>query len=128
MIQPTELRINNWVYSIQLAKEVQISGIDYDGDLTFIGEVTWDYNHYDSIEPIPLSEETLLKCGFIETKEGYIKALSNNSNIGLIEIKDRFMVSMACPYGLFQSKSIMNLHQLQNLYFALTNQELIYTP
>lgn len=69
-------------------------------------------------------EEILLKCGFIETKEGYIKALSNNSNIGLIKIKDRFTVSMACPYGLFQSKSIMNLHQLQNLYFALTNNEL----
>lgn len=122
MIKETELRIGNYVFSkhkygcnhIVLGvknEKVELSNTAKWVDIKFI-------------EPIELTEEILLKCGFEKTQEGCIKTLSYQSNIGLIKMKDRFMVSMSCPFGLFQSKSIKYIHQLQNLIFALTQKEL----
>lgn len=121
MIQPTELRINNWVYSIQLAKEVQISSIDNE-NVSFINEVTWDYNEPDTIEPIVLSEEVLLKCGF-ELNEDKTLFVIKNCGLRLMDIASSYYRAN------FPIKAdVIYLHQLQNLYFALTNQELIYKP
>lgn len=67
-------------------------------------------------KPIPLTEEILLKCGFEKhNKEFWFKDFF----IGLIDnsfnLKEGIGVYVADVYYL---------HQLQNLYFALTNEEL----
>ena len=63
-------------------------------------------------EPIPLTEEWLLKLGF-RRLDKYTFA----RNDIFIHMRKR---------GIVYSKKLIleNLHQLQNLYFALTNEEL----
>jgi hypothetical protein len=95
----------------------------------------------DSIHPIPLTPEILEKCGFVmlhhlgkiqptfqidssfelHWANGilYLTFSQDNydENIDLSE----FIIERALPH-------IQYLHQLQNLYFALTGEELTYTP
>lgn len=76
-------------------------------------------------KPIPLTEEILLKCGFETTEwdnhNTYRKMIGNNdftiviSSSGLCEIGDIYV------------KEVLWLHQLQNLIYILTNEELIVT-
>lgn len=63
------------------------------------------------LEPIELTEEILLKCGFSEY----------DLEIGRIILTEDggFIITR-----LSQNVILKTLHQLQNLYFALTNEEL----
>lgn len=70
----------------------------------------------DKFEPIPLNEERLLNFGFIKVKprSGVRSAYINNG----IRIEKS-------NSGLFYYKgNLIKVHQLQNLYFALTGKEL----
>lgn len=69
------------------------------------------------IKPIPLTEEILLKCGFKNSTFGYIL---NGINLKKCKYDETF------EFTEFRSSPIWinHLHQLQNLYFALTGQEL----
>ena len=65
-------------------------------------------------KPIPLTEEWLLKFGFDKIDFQFIK-----NGIKLFPIRDLYY------RGNFPIKSdIKYVHQLQNLYFALTGEEL----
>jgi hypothetical protein len=83
--------------------------------------------NYGFIEPIPLTEEWLLKFGFTqcENNSWYEKKIPN-LNIMLscnlngrfcIEHKDNIVTIIDCCY---------NVHQLQNIYFALIGEELTF--
>lgn len=73
-------------------------------------------------EPIPLTEEWLLKFGFKKDLENdlYLESTSTsffvwqNNRVELLDNKNNICISH-CEY----------VHQLQNLYFALTGEELI---
>lgn len=68
--------------------------------------------HY---EPIELTEEVLLKCGFVPCS-----IIENNFNI-------KGMCIWKCNDMFLCDKNgvhIKHLHQLQNLYYALCNEEL----
>lgn len=65
------------------------------------------------INPIPLTEEWLIKFGFVKQGRYY--------RIGKVKIT--FRDCWRFEYGGFISK-IYYVHQLQNLYFALTDKEL----
>lgn len=68
----------------------------------------------DECEPIPLSEEVLLKCGFKDYEGWYQK-----EGIQLYRIRDLYF------RGNFPIKAdIVHLHQLQNLFYSLTGEEL----
>lgn len=76
-------------------------------------------------EPVPLTEELLLKCGFmvrhIDGSDGIFRiynlgAFTYNTNHGWWYLLDKLR---------FQ---ITSLHQLQNLYYSLTNTELQILP
>lgn len=125
MIQANELRIGNWVkaplwrnegmhpqkvYSIK-----QIWGeyfINYDFKETgceFGAKVE------SEVDPIKLTKEILLNCGFEQDSLHYFK---NNGVI--ISVEDNHFEAF-----LGNNVVVLNyLHQLQNLYFALTNEEL----
>ena len=71
-----------------------------------------------SLEPVPLTEDILLKCGAIKDNSdfgGYIIYFPNGNGM---RIKDN---KWSTQHIVVELKY---LHQLQNLYFALTNTEL----
>ena len=77
---------------------------------------------YENLKPIPLTEEWLLKFGF-KTDKTYV----SDENPFLDYIKDEVRISM--PYFSFEfgDGAFMELkyvHELQNLYFSLTQREL----
>ena len=63
-------------------------------------------DHAHNFEPIEITKEWLLKFGFKKGKKGWYKTLRNKSKFNLY---------------MFTANSI---HHLQNLYYALTNEEL----
>jgi hypothetical protein len=85
--------------------------------------------HAREYEPIPLTEEWLLKMGFdISNSSGY--NIKNNgieidiwfNDDGLI---NDIQISSTNISGAYPNiKHFQYVHQLQNLYFALTNEEL----
>lgn len=120
MIESKDLRIGNnllWGSTI-----VQISSIHEDNTIRF-----WDANKINTVgcfkinafNPIHLTDEILLKCGFEMNRLSFsIKFQLNNFII--FKIDDYFY---AKPIGV--KISLNSLHQLQNLYFALTGEELL---
>lgn len=127
-----ELRLNNWVYSLEIGGYVQIASIDSEC-VTLKDHVTWDYVYADMIEPIPLTEEILLKCGFSCTEES---ETSKGFSIGENIVTYDYLVYLTWlksidgkgldPYPFYRNGGhiVKHLHQLQNLYFALIGQEL----
>lgn len=109
MIQAKELRINNWVNSNLTNNYSQASAADI-----------YNINQDQSVvDPIPLTEEILLNCGF---KKFYD-----------IFLYDRFRFDYKKSYKYWYVTDretnayltkIEFLHELQNFYFALTGTEL----
>jgi hypothetical protein len=128
-----ELRIGNWV-------------IDGDGDENQVEEICpyscgkndfrWDW--LKSVEPIPLTKEWLFRFGFSEYKKKYKKTIKNifliseSNGIGVCYNKideDYEIWLLNCDYELkFMPRWVKHVHQLQNLYFALTGEELEEQP
>jgi len=103
------------------------------GNLTNIGVVT-SINQTDfivddkwgscavTIEPIPLTEEILLKCGMHKSIWSVTRFVFNDEQdqFHIDILNDRFVfrgLGMSIVYVDF-------LHDLQNLYFAVTRKEL----
>lgn len=152
MIQAKDLRIGNWVkhYAGEL---MQVWGIDYqreEYDGWFIrfdnGDCAIEREgdvEFFIIEGVPLTEEWLLNLGFLKKKEddvfGYVKdftskGLGDDRAIQFSLVPSEFhdlpkgqwvagMESMIFKEGLAFT-AIEHVHQLQNLYFALTGTEL----
>lgn len=107
MIKASELRLGNWVSCEGKPYQVNMNILQ-----SFTVSPVW-------MDPIPLTPEILEKCDFDEwgfqivRKDGYISIQANQY------IMDEENEIATCEY----------LHQLQNLYFALTGEELeIKTP
>lgn len=80
---------------------------------------------------IELTPEVLEKCGFVlvnkDKWEDEYYAHSKNKWFHLYKISGNNS-SYQLKLSGFQRASPEHLHQLQNLFFALTGTELIYTP
>lgn len=120
-IQESELRIGNFVFN----KHGEIHCIDINSFQRF-RHPTMDGNP-SGFTPIPLTEEILLKAGWKYyngktsgdlTKDTVCKVDLDFIN-GVIKIKSHYE-----EYGMYRDLPICYLHQLQNIYFALTGQEL----
>jgi len=154
MIKSNELRIGNWVnFSYTYKKEVitrPCSVAILDRDFLLVndkGDYLSLYYETDSIQPIPLSGELLVKCGFkYGTTEGITSfeyddndpegtthywdkpiiatELVDSHNISIVKWGEQEYFTFQLERGFYRQK-IKYLHQLQNLYFALTSEELI---
>ena len=110
-MEAKDLRVGNIV---RYADNVYLSA----SKVTEVGDIIqYETDYY---EPIPLTEEWLLKFGFKEVivDSWYSKLAKNKNTInisksGLVAINDDKPI-----------RAIEYVHQLQNLYFALTNEEL----
>jgi hypothetical protein len=113
MIQSNELRKNNLVdWNGEIAKISQLLELEV---VFKCGET----DLYTALNPIPLTEEILLKCGFVKGFDNFYR--KNKSYMIEICFFDKGILvtnQSVCLSG------IKHLHQLQNLYFALTCKEL----
>jgi len=134
-MKANELRIGNWIERL------------FEGESTGIEECSirtiWDAFKFETeagihkfqFQPIPLTEEWLLKFGFEKWgRDDLPRTLSYS--IGWIKIFPSNSFCDFMGYGFIYYKpdhekstesarvNIQNLHQLQNLYFALTGEEL----
>jgi hypothetical protein len=106
MIQPNELRIGNIFkeeYTEKLIRVIEIRQKSITFSEKFRGK--WKAN------PIELTEDILLKCGFVDNK---IKLGLNELSVNQYGLATFGGVGFMCTY----------LHQLQNLYYQLTYDEL----
>ncbi len=115
-----ELRIKNWLYCIDKKENVEILPLGIcDIYLNQCHEKSQNY------QPILLTEDWLIKFGFEahEDIKEYYKDLFG------VCIDHEFKGSK-CPNPLhvwgasFTDAPVLYVHQLQNLYFALTGEEL----
>lgn len=120
LMKANELRIGNLVFHpiVDTVFEISREDFAYHRGLSNV-------EHY---RPIPLTEEWLLKFGFDTKKlnphiydiEARGEFFSINKRIN----KDSFEVSFYTYYEDVNFENFKYVHQLQNLYFALTNTEL----
>lgn len=78
-------------------------------------------------KPIELTEEILLKCGFYLPKNSLVYRfdLNNEENKTTLQVWKECNCFSICRLGMSAFSVELNyLHQLQNLYFALTGEEL----
>lgn len=101
-------------------KELRIGNLVYDEN-SQVHEITghdlWSWEFAD-FKPIPINEEWLLKLGLAKDRNIYTKGWSY---LYYFEDSYSFGINVECGIELRQIKHV---HQLQNLYFALTGKEL----
>lgn len=123
MIQANELRIGIFVLYNEdniYCKVLEIDTLGIRVDFMKNGEIEWV--EYDCFSYIPLTHEILEKCGFEMHKTSQLWR-KGNFYLHHYLISDN---EYCFKYSDFKSSSIQSLHQLQNLYFALTGEELTY--
>lgn len=116
MVNANELRLGNYV-DFQYGEIITVDGIDtIDVFNKQIGDIP-----LHSIYPIPLTEEILLKCGAIrENRHCDMQVYRiGKIEIGAIERADFYLKSC-----IDIDVPINHLHTFQNIYFALTGEEL----
>lgn len=120
MIDARELRIGNYFEWSPLASMGK--GLD---KITH-GQQIMDYLQFK--DPIQLTEEWLLKFGFQLLTEKRVGTKYSEYGNGQIHYEKRFNLAKHSEkdywYCLRGSVKIQYVHQLQNLYFALTGEEL----
>ena len=116
MIKANELRVENLIYNIKNEfekRQIIVSGIT--NTMIACKQIVTEHKFF---EPIPLSEEWLLKAGFeLVNKIGAIKRLRKNQ---------LFQIRMIENEIFYEHKRLDFVHELQNLYFALTCEELVF--
>ena len=129
MIHPSELRLGNFVLHKNQGK---------------ISMVPCGYEHFDLMHkgdtpafyPVVLKAEVLEKCGFLENKNYpllpqarefilVLPIIGNQKNelFGYVKTNGECFVR-ATVNGAVATNNFFHLHQLQNLFFTLTGQEL----
>lgn len=122
MIDARELRIGNWV-------DYQMEDGSYKPFRVVSLHVCKPEEKY--LEPIKLTPEILEKAGFKEEhtdeKDLFYTLKLTDDVYNPLGIISTLIFDEDCPVCLFPNKAkqdCKHLHQLQNLYFALTNSEL----
>lgn len=113
-----ELMIKNYVFN-KSGEISKVFALDEDGISVMSNEISY---LYEDIKPIPLTEQCLIDFGF--KKE---KSLNKKTEIYRINLDTGHIIDYRKPYiflGHFGLYNIKYVHQLQNLYFALTGKEL----
>jgi hypothetical protein len=129
MIEARELRIGNFVdceRPLYDEKFITVESVSFDS-------INLNFREYEleKLQPIPLTEEWLLKFGFeLETDDGDVKyyeiqrfwyyVIFDHGDVRL-DIKTGKNITHTVFY---MDERFQYVHQLQNLYFALTGEEL----
>jgi hypothetical protein len=139
-MKASELRIGNWVYynfGNDLGTVIALTGgRGTEKERVSIGvsnnswSTSWFTSEIDEIKPIPLTEEWLKKFGFKKgaTSDYNFKQLDDEKYIAVNKENYEYECIIAIENLEDETNSylphIKYVHQLQNLYFALTGEEL----
>ena len=129
-MKATELRIGNYVDILSNKKRHNERHLLIETIDSF--EVNTDFRGYEVADliPIQLTEEILLKCKGVKssyTSNPELIGASKKYDLGSIIIfqpNEDESVFYTCINEYMDNLIVDALHQLQNLYFALTGQEL----
>ncbi len=122
-MKANELRIGSWIYIPQTKTNEQIGVIEENGRFTTKGYKS-SYSSIECLEPISLTEEWLLKFGF----ELLCRKSPDGYKDTIFSMQKPYWTLMQLDKGwgvqFWQGNKLEYVHQLQNLYFALTGEEL----
>jgi hypothetical protein len=123
-MKANELRIGNKIIFSEDGTIFTVGSIEEKGFMVQNEEeTTWIES--EEFEPIPLTEEWLLKFGFEKINNDVFRIIQNDN------FKSPFSIAFDNINNLFKIAfqgywyHCKHVHQLQNLYFALTGEELI---
>lgn len=136
LIQNKDLRIGNLINVKGFPSAIEVTSIDYEGINGFYDEGIGgtNYNEFgakfddNDIYGIPLQKERLINFGFTKREDfdvftnvwerkGFIVSLGDYTNIHIDGVDEEN--SIKCYEELYA-------HELQNLYFALIGEELVW--
>jgi len=131
MIEARELRIGNYLQPKEKAmKELweqemdikpksfgEVTSIDNDEIRLYIDSMEIEF-YYEDIQPIPLTEEWLLKFGF--KQNSFSLNFENDTRISIYKENNCFIAQIDNTV----IKEIKYVHEWQNLYFDFTDEEL----
>lgn len=123
MIPSNELRLGNFVLPPLSDEPIRIDdftpkGInlaEWDNGSAFATEWT-----FEEIRPIPLTQKWLEKLGFVEGVDRMSGFLCHTNGFSILFTNDNHW----CFFERVAIRPVSWVHQLQNLYFALTSKEL----
>jgi hypothetical protein len=124
MIEPTSLRLGNLaMYGVHIVPIRSIHVTDEDAWVYI--ELNGKLKNYcvdiSEIEPIPLTEELLLRFGFVRNKAWFMK---DGFQLGYITDDKCFQFEYQTPFIEWDIIDVIHVHQLQNLFYIIKNQEL----
>ena len=114
------------------ANELRIGNLVFDNKINIVTEISkecfaYEYLFLEDYNPIPLTEEWLLKFGFEKAPlvDKYLKGyFTYDSKLKYFtyftDIEDGGYENI-----IIQKEKLKYVHQLQNIYFALIGEELI---
>lgn len=112
-MKANELRIGNLVQIDGLKSPIPVSIID-----------TTETSIDTKAKPIPLTEEWLLKFGAIKSQHCWL--INDKIELSHTTTEEYYEFEWQSPLLDWEIIAIKYVHELQNLYFALTGEELIY--
>lgn len=122
-MKATELRIGNYIDRGDCICTVET--LDRKGATTTPIGSNYDLDKKTGLNPIPLTEEWLLKFGFKKEKN-----VNENTYPDFRKRSVELLTNVNGFYVLNRNEGFTDihyLHQLQNLYYALTGEELTLT-
>lgn len=138
-MKKNEIRIGNLFVNMAGGYGVKKGEVDTVNTIGFHGVNRWEDMGangiclFDQMQPLPITDDWLLKFGFIYIMGSYVDERRPTKFIGCIHHKgDTSFLGKVGNTGIYQYRfddtcimsEIKYVHQLQNLYFALTGQEL----
>ena len=129
MIYPKEIRIGNYVNFLGKPKKlIGLSKRNYNMNTETTHHYAEFENHipvmFSHLKPIPITEEILLKCGFVR-KEKRLGKYIKEDYLFYRGFKIQFHEKVKVRYkDLLLFEKDLYLHQLQNLFYSLTGKEL----
>lgn len=115
--------------------ELHEDGLVPDNDFNGMEGEEWSYENFDGI---PITEELLLKFWFSKYKDSHIYTIrfptTDLKKLATFKYRGNEWAIGFADYYTGREKSetlptlIKYIHQLQNLYFSLTGEELVLTP
>ena len=137
-----ELRIGNYISGIyingdcseydsyeeneELCKVVGIDSVGFsEYNIWVDGLEKSGIENYDSFEPIPITEEWLLKFGYKKLDDSQFYKKKTSEKYYLLTSHHQGYTEI-CVNSICGGQAVTKyVHQLQNLYFALTGEELV---
>jgi len=124
-----QYRIGNTIHCILLGEsnvlEIRNDGISICNPLNKLNAYFIPNDEFRRLEPLPLTEEWLLRFGFKDDEPFSILTLNKSVSMEYYQYRRTESKFTLVNNGhVFELPHIQYVHQLQNLYFALTGQEL----